>query len=178
MSAPSTTTTGAAATLTEREWTNWSIIPNRMGSPYKMERRRAGATPGSLERFTVWVARGSDPRPHNHPWSFTSRVLSGGFLEWRYIPQVDEFGDTYYKTESFYRKAGDVYECPHGTIHMITDVMDGTTTHMMIDPLVAGPRDWNSFRPEKRSWDTERLVKVDSDSNFLEMFKLLNTPPV
>jgi len=173
-----TTTTGAAATLTNREWSNWSIIPNRMGSPYKIERRRAGVESGTLERHTSWVARSSDPRPHNHPWSFTVKILSGGYIEWRYEPEVDEFGDTHYKVEPYHRKAGDVYVCPHGTIHMISDVMDGTTTHMMIDSLVAGPRDWNSFRSEKRSWDSEKLTKVDSDPNFLEMFKLLNTPPV
>ena len=181
----STTTTGSPATLQSRQWTNWTHIPAPCGSVLKSECRRAGLTEGSLERMTVWSPGKGDVRPHNHPWSFRSKIISGGFIEIRFAPVIDRFGKSTgeFVREVFARTAGEMYECPHGTIHMVVDVLPGTVTHMFIDPLAAGPQDWQSFVNNVPTSDSIRYCKTiefvtaPHDDKFRDRFIALNRLP-
>lgn len=170
------TTTGQTATLTSREWSNWTFIPGPDGAPYKAECRRAGVRPGTLERLTNWMGR--DLRPHNHPWSFTSTVRSGWLEETIFEPVGD---GTFRVQEVHIRKAGETYECPHGTIHMITDCAPGTQTHMVMEafPEGRGAQDWESLTLDPSGLAVPQTAeeKAQATNVFLRYFKPLNTRP-
>lgn len=166
-----TTTTGLPASNLGREWGPVIHIPNTNGAPFKTECRRDGVEPGTLERFTVWIS--DDPRgePHNHPWPFESELLSGGYTEDRYRKVGEEW--TFIGTFT-YRK-GDRAVVPAGDAHVVYDVLPGTTTHMFIGPLVAGPKDWGHL-----ILDTEGQFKYEpavTTAEFLERLKVLNHRP-
>jgi hypothetical protein len=167
------TSTGRDTANQTREWGPWTLIPDQQGAPYKMERVRAGEEEGTLERFTVW--RADDPRddPHDHPWPFVSRVLTGGYSERRYRRQAD---GTYLPVGTFTYRAGDWVTVPAGDAHVVFDVLPGTTTHMTIGRLTAGPKDWGHVVFDE---ETETLVHVKNVTSpeFLAHFRALNTPP-
>lgn len=141
------------------------------GVPYKLEAKKAGKEPGWLVRFTIWLFK--DLRPHNHPWAFSSTIFRGRLTEARFIPT----GDGKYRIEYHTYNAGDTYRCEHGVIHMIVDVEIGTQTVMEIEPLKAGPGDWESFEMVAVG-DTGlyEMVKVGSDPTFRARWEALNKP--
>ncbi len=66
---------------------SWTLVPDAQGRGYKGElvlRREESRT----RKINLWFAPdlrdGQTPKPHNHPWGFTSHVLSGGYTEQRY----------------------------------------------------------------------------------------------
>lgn len=166
-----TTSTGQAIP-TSREWGERKAIPGRMGAPFKLERSRAGIEEGTTERFTVWID--DDPRhePHDHPWPFTSTLLSGGYTEDRY--RQDRSGQWRKIGTVTYRK-GDTVHVPAGDAHVVYDVLPGTTTHMLIGKLTAGPRDWGHLVIDE-SGDLQWMQNVASPE-FLQALAVLNTPP-
>jgi hypothetical protein len=170
--APTTTTTGQQAANIGRAWTPFTLIPAPNGAPFKVESRRDGEEPGTLERFTVWLA--DDPRPeapHTHPWAFTSRILMGGYSERRF--RRDENG-VWVEVGTFTYYAGDVVEVPAGDAHVVFNVLPGTLTHMVIGRLTAGPKDWGHITNTTGEWE---YAPVEPDPGFLGRFKALNTRP-
>lgn len=166
------TTSGQAAVLTDRNWGPLTAAPDSNGVPYKLEAKKAGRQPNWLVRFTIWLAK--DLRPHNHPWAFTSTVLRGCLTEARFIPIRN---GKYYRVEYHTYFAGETYRCDHGVIHMIVDVEVGTQTVMEIEPLKAGPADWESFEMMLVG-DTGlyEMVKTVSDPTFRARWETLNKP--
>jgi hypothetical protein len=139
-----TTTTGLPAQGLGRAWSPFTLIPGRAGAPYKAESRRDGEVPGTLERFTVWIADDPRPEPHDHPWPFASAILTGGYSERRFRRGAD---GAWAARGVFVWRAGQTVEVPAGDAHVVFDVLPGTTTHMRIGPLTAGPRDWGHLLP-------------------------------
>lgn len=172
--APALTTTGLPTSGLGRAWSPFVLIPGRDGAPYKAESRRDGEQPGTLERFTVWIS--DDPRddPHTHPWPFVSRILTGGYTESRYRKGAD---GEWREVGVFTWRAGDVVEVPAGDAHVVFHVLPGTTTHMLIGKLTAGPQDWGHLVD---SDDGTRLeyVPVSLDPAFKARLDALNKRPV
>lgn len=168
-----TTTTGLAVSNLGREWGPFNLIPGRDGAPYKAESRRDGVEPGTLERFTVWI--GDDPRldPHTHPWYFESIILSGGYSERRLRKGPD---GVWADAGVFHYRAGDRVEVPANHAHVVFAVLPGTTTHMFIGPLVAGPKDWGHLVPD--SDGVLQYQQAVTTPVFLEALKVLNYRPV
>ena len=168
-----TTTTGQIAVDIGRRWSPYTLIPGLDGAPFKIESRRDGVDPGTLERFTIWIA--DDPRPedpHDHPWPFRSVIKTGGYSERRFCR--DENG-VWHEVGVFTYRAGDMVMVPAGDAHVVFDVIPGTTTHMFIRPLTAGPRDWGHIvRNAEGEWVYH---PVEADPGFLTRFKALNTRP-
>ncbi len=136
---PLLTSTGQLVSTGSRQWGPFVLIPGPDGAPFKAEAKRDGVEPGTLERFTVWID--GDPRedPHDHPWPFESLIVTGGYTELRYRRQED---GSYLFIGEFTYTAGDRVLVPAGDAHVVYDVLPGTTTHMFIGKLVAGPGDW------------------------------------
>jgi hypothetical protein len=155
------TSTGNDKVLTNREWSDWKMIPGPNGAPFKVECLRAGLQPGHSERLTVWLD--DDPRPHDHPWrEFVSTVFSGGFTEVRFETVNGEVVRTEHQ-----RRAGDTYTCPAGVVHMIINVLPGTRTHMMMTP---NEIKWGSY-------NLPDLSPAVFNPVFLENLKALNSKP-
>ncbi len=165
-SAPELTSTGQVVSTGSRQWSPMVLIPNEDGAPFKAESKRDGLEEGTLERFTVWIA--DDPRdePHDHPWPFESVILTGGYSERRYRRQAD---DTYVFVGTRVYRAGDRVVVPSGDAHVVFDVLPGTTTHMFIGKLVAGPSDWGHVIDG-------RLVKNVASPDFLRRLNALKPP--
>ena len=70
---------------------------------------------------------------HDHPWSFTSYVLKGGYVEDVY--EVFPNGD--WRMESFYRAPGTVHHVSARHIHRITHLPEGECWTL----VVAGPQE-------------------------------------
>lgn len=165
-SAPQLTSTGQLVSTGSRQWSPMVLIPNEDGAPFKAECKRDGLEEGTLERFTVWIA--DDPRdePHDHPWPFESQILTGGYSERRFRRQED---GTYVFVGDFTYKAGDRVIVPAGDAHVVFDVLPGTTTHMFIGKLVAGPGDWGHIVNGRR-------VKNEASLDFLRRLNALKPP--
>jgi hypothetical protein len=189
MSTQSTTTTGQAVSGLGRDWLPFRHIPGPDGLAYKSESRRDGEQPGTLERWTVWHK--PDPRkdkPHTHPWPFVSHIVSGGLLVALYHLDPDTLrwsfvGDIGYR-------AGDFMPVGEYDAHIVTKVLPGTVTHMLIGPLFAGPQDWghvnlltHALEPAKASPEflqalgelNARIPEVSEE--FRAAFRLLVAPP-
>lgn len=164
------TSTGRDVATQTREWGPWVMIPGKNGTPYKVERTRAGEEPGTQERFTAWVS--GDPRldPHTHPWPFEATIKTGGYTERRYY---NVNGEWMLKHVIEYRP-GDVMSVPSDEAHVIFNVLPGTTTHMRMGKLVAGPKDWGHLVYTVEGFE---YVKNEVDPEFMGRFKILNTPP-
>jgi len=171
--APALTTTGLATAGLGRAWSPFVLIPGLDGAPYKAESRRDGEEPGTLERFSVWIF--NDPRddPHTHPWPFTSRILTGGYSERRYRKGPD---GEWREIGVYVHRAGAVVEMPAGDAHVVFDVKEGTTTHMLIGKLIAGAQDWGHLVEDE---DGTRLgyVPVQPDAAFKSRLDVLNRRP-
>lgn len=167
-----TTTTGQKAVNIGREWSPFVFIPGNNGAPYKAESKRDGVEPGTLERFTVWLD--DDPRddPHTHPWPFVSTILSGGYRERRYR-KVDGIwrciGERIYSV-------GDFVAMPADEAHVVFGVWPGTTTHMKIGQLTAGPRDWGHII-EAEDAALQQFVPATATPEFLATMAILNKRP-
>jgi len=168
-----TTSTGLAASNLGRTWSPFNLIPDQLGAPFKAESRRDGEEPDTLERFTVWI--GDDPRddPHTHTWPFTSTILTGGYTERRYRKGPD---GEWREIGVYVHRKGAVVEVPAGDAHVVYDVLPGTTTHMKIGKLTAGPRDWGHLVQADSSGELT-YVPNESDPSFLGRLQALNIRP-
>lgn len=167
-----TTTTGLPTAGLGRAWGPFVLIPGLGGAPYKAESRRDGVEPGSLERFTVWIADDPRPEPHDHPWPFVSTILTGGYSERRFRRGAD---GAWAPLGVFVWRAGQTLAVPAGDAHVVFDVLPGTTTHMLMGPLTAGPRDWGHLLPGADgalAW-----TPAAASPEFLAQLGALNTRP-
>ena len=166
-----TTTTGQAVSGLGREWTAFRHIPGLDGLAYKSESRRDGELPGTLERWTIWHK--PDPRtdmPHTHPWPFVSLICSGGYREARY--RLDPQTNKWSFVGDFWHKAGDFVVVDRYDAHIITEVLPGTVTHMLIGPLFAGAQDWGHV-----NLATGQLEPAKASPDFLRWLSELNAKP-
>lgn len=72
-------------------------------------------------RVAHWFtgADGPDADPHDHPWSFTSTVLEGGYVE--QVFDLTRPGDPPQEIE---RRPGDTFHNEAGTIHRIIRLLE------------------------------------------------------
>lgn len=111
-------------------------IPDGEGGCYKTE-LVIERSKDRVVKIQWWHA--PDPRrdPHNHPWSFRSTILSGGYIETRY--RLSDGGVLLPYKETSYRK-GAVNEMPADVFHTVDKVSPGTVTRMVTGPI--GDGDW------------------------------------
>lgn len=93
--------------------------------------------------------------PHDHPWPFTSFVISGGYVE--QVFQLDG------SSELVHRKVGDSFRIDAKHIHRIIDLPAGECTTI----ILPGPHEQKSgfyqFREGRawhRFWDQEEFQGV------------------
>lgn len=82
--------------------------------------------------------------PHCHPWSFTTHILWGGYIErvYSYNPETG----TWYSNE-YHRKVGDAFRVEANTIHEIIALPGGECwTMVFAEP---GQREWYFWRFDK-----------------------------
>jgi len=84
------------AALTWEQFTSpddWWLIPDDSGSPYKAELVLRQGIDRTV-KVNLWNApdRCGDaaPKPHSHPWAFTTHILTGGYGENRYTLAGDQ----------------------------------------------------------------------------------------
>jgi hypothetical protein len=108
-------------------------IPDGRGGAYKTE-LTIERGPDRTVKILWWYA--DDPRtePHNHPWAFTSEILTGGYTDERYRLASDGTIDH----ETVVVRAGDVNVVPADLYHRVTDVMPGTVTRMTCGSATEG----------------------------------------
>ena len=116
-------------------------IPNRRGQTVKTELVIHRSTDRTVK--INWWHRPDDDReigqdrPHNHPWTFTSEILHGGYTEQRFSLYVDDdVGVHHVHTEQLVHKAGDLFVVPDYEYHLVTSVEPGTVTRMVCGPVV------------------------------------------
>jgi len=144
-------------------------IPDLNGGAYKTE-LVLSRSDESTTKINWWHGDDPRPEPHSHPWPFKSEILHGGYTEDRW------YGDSdigWVKTTHVY-KAGDVNDCPHGTFHVVRDVLPGTVTKMVCGEKV-GDGDWGylvkSYMPAGRTYVSAREM---ADPSFLENMREIN----
>ncbi|HXG85966.1 MAG TPA: hypothetical protein VNI84_18235 [Pyrinomonadaceae bacterium] len=89
--------------------------------------------------------------PHDHPFSFTSHILSGGYIE--KVFHVDEDGK--WTSEWIDRKPGTVHTVEATHIHQITDLPEGECYTLIIPKeKVREPRFWkfDENGSQSRAW--------------------------
>jgi hypothetical protein len=94
-----------------------------------------------LHHFTD-VDRGG---PHDHPWSFTSHVLSGGYVERVYTHNSEGW-----TSEEIHRRPGDTFSIAAEHIHEIVHLPEGQCWTI----VSAGPNE-----RETRFWQFGEQVK-------------------
>jgi hypothetical protein len=161
--APDETLTWEAFTSQE----SWTLVPDPDGHAYKGElvlRREESGT----RKINLWLApdlrEGDTPKPHNHPWEFTSHILSGGYTEQRYTLRD---GTTI--TESRTHTAGSSNHVPPDVYHEVTEITEpGRTLTLML--CGAGRQgSWSYLDPE-----TGRTYANEPDPGFRDRLIALN----
>lgn len=130
----------------DRGWTRNRFLIGAPGNPM-MERWRLLQTP----LFGIYLHRiyreDLDPVPHDHPWSFLSLVLRGGYQE-EFYPDTRRILD-----RAFTRRFGGLprldgrpsrrlHRFPLTAAHRITAVEPGTVTLVLVGPKV---RSWGFY---------------------------------
>jgi hypothetical protein len=97
------------------------------------------------------LAPDDDPAVHDHRWSFSTQILSGGYRE--EIPGADwnefsELGPSADQYESRERVFGDTIRHAASDLHRIAEVLPGTVSLVTTGPHV---RDWG-FHPPGLPW--------------------------
>ena len=70
-----------------------------------------------VHRFSA--ADGPDSDPHDHPWPFSSRIISGGYVE-----QVFDLSNPAAPPVEIERRPGDEFRNEAGTIHRIIRLLE------------------------------------------------------
>ncbi|MEU9197738.1 hypothetical protein [Streptomyces hundungensis] len=110
---------------------SWTLVPDPDSRGYKGElvlRREEDRT----RKINLWFAPdlrdGATPKPHNHPWQFTSHVLAGGYTEQRYMLREGRV-----VTEPQEHSAGGSNELPLDVFHEVTRIHEpGATLTLML----------------------------------------------
>ncbi len=83
-------------------------------------------------KINWWHEDDDRGEPHNHPWDFSSEILSGGYTEERYW--IGDDGDVCHEVLVF--GAGDVNTITRDMFHRVINVQPGTVTRMTCGPAV------------------------------------------
>jgi hypothetical protein len=103
--------------------------------------------------FPAVLHRFSEPDmgpPHDHPWSFRSIVLHGGYVE-----QVFQLDGT---SELVRHEVGDSFHIPAGHIHRIVELPAGECWTLILPGQHERKSGFYDFRPDgtyHRYWDGE-----------------------
>lgn len=158
-----TATTKTGQSLTSMAFEEPPIhVPDEKGGAYKTE-LAVLKSPEKTIKYIWW--HGGDPRstPHNHPWEFTSTILSGGYTEDRYKVVGGKV-----EKETITHVAGGENHVPSDVFHVVYDVLKGTSTR-----LVCGQAS------EGNSWgyldvNTGDYTEAEKDPAFFEKLKAIN----
>jgi len=165
-------TIGTGNPLEHADLTNPPLhIPDGRGGCYKTE-LVVKRSKDCVVKIQWW--HGPDPRrdPHNHPWSFRSTILSGGYTETRHHNVGDTDILSYgVSTETRTYRAGDVNDMPGGMYHTVDSVLPDTVTRMVTGPLIGGG-DWGYLI--KGKYVSAKDDGVYQNSNFFEELCTLN----
>ena len=139
-------------------------IPDGKGGTYKTELVLFSSRERT-EKINWWHS--GDPRntPHNHPWDFTSTILSGGYTEDRWSKSVIS-GD-WIKTTTQYTCGSEGILNAKNTIqanefHVVYDILPDTVTHMVCGE-VAKSSEWGYLNLETYSY-----IKAEKDPEFFK----------
>ena len=138
---------------------------NNFRHAYKSELTLARDAAVGTKKLLWWHA--PDPRriPHNHPWSFRSAILSGGYTEERFSVQ-----DGRIVREVVEYSAGAVNVVPANVFHNVIAVKPETVTFLDCGPARPG-NEWGYLDTADGTYFD---WKHQSPDNFLELFKQLN----
>jgi hypothetical protein len=173
-------TTTSGAPLRHAEYTRPPLhIPNELGQPVKTELVISRDPDGSTIKMNWWHLPdvvGGRKRPHNHPWSFDSDVLHGGFTEERYTPVDSKPG--YFSVTTLTHKAGDKYTLRADEFHVVTAVEPGTVTRMTCGKA-APENEWGYIEVDASEYSALGQVRgeytrAQKDPAFQEHFERLN----
>ncbi|MFI6688044.1 hypothetical protein [Streptomyces sp. NPDC050485] len=146
----------------------WWLVPDDHGIAYKAELVLRN-DPARTIKINLWIRadrRGSEePQPHNHPWAFTSHILTGGYTEDRYTLVGGQV-----RTETgVSRTAGSANAISRTDYHEVTAVHEphGTLSLMVCGP--GRPGTWGYL-----DLDTARHVPALADHGFLDRLRALN----
>lgn len=127
-------TLGAGLPLTAENLTTPPFhVPNGKGGAYKTELVLV-RTPERTEKILWWHEGDPRPEPHNHPWSFQSTILSGGYTEDRWW--IDEEGNLQTKTITYRADELKINDMPANVFHVVRDVLPKTVTQLLCGQVV------------------------------------------
>ena len=139
-------------------------IPDENGSAYKTE-LALFRSEDRTEKIIWWHKDDPRPEPHNHPWSFDSTILSGGYSEKRWW--FDDVDGTLQHSVHHYRK-GDVNSVKANIFHVVYDVLPKTVTHLVCGKASVN-NIWGYLRLEDFTYfDAER------NPNFITLLHTIN----
>lgn len=147
----------------------WTLVPDELGHAYKAEfilRRTRERT----YKINLWMRpdrRGSaKPKPHDHRWPFTSRVLRGGYTEDRYTIAGRSVRDNL----GVSHRAGGANDMPLNVCHEVTGIhRPGDTLTLMVCGRLT--RDTWGYLVDT---DTARIVPAAPDPRFTARLRALN----
>lgn len=116
----------------------WTLVPNADGIAYKAELVVLASVDRTV-KINLWSLpdrRGGErPQPHNHPWSFQSVVLLGGYTEDRYVVPTE--GGTPRAHRGVERCGPAVNEIAQTDYHEVTEIHHPQATLTL---MICGPR--------------------------------------
>jgi hypothetical protein len=161
------------APLTWERFTNpsrWTRVPAVDGSAYKAELTLL-RSPDRTLKLNLWSLPdrrgGQRPMPHNHPWSFRSVIVLGGYTEDRYMAPVD--GGAPPAQRELEHRSPTVNELGRGDYHEVTEIHD---PHNTLTLMICGPGRTGQWGYLDTS--TGDYVPAPSDPHFRAKLRHLN----
>ena len=152
----------------------WRLVPDPDGSAYKAELVLLRGSEHTV-KINLWFApdlrRGDMPRPHNHPWEFTSYILMGGYRESRYTASRGGVSEEVREHRATGRRGYDRAMNHLGLheYHEVTEILDPGRT---LTVMVCGdgePGDWDYLDVE-----SGRYVPNERDAGFADRLRAIN----
>jgi hypothetical protein len=110
----------------------------------------------ALHRFRIGEPHAD---PHDHPWSFETEILAGGYVE----EVFNVLAGGGWRSELVFRGPGTVHQVPADHIHRIVELPQGECwTVVRAGPNVRGTRFWR-FGDDVRSraWNARRWQRQE-----------------
>lgn len=138
-------------------------IPDETGGAYKTE-LVISRSKNKTEKILWW--HGDDPRPtpHNHPWDFTSQILSGGYTEHKFW--ITKGGKLKQQTKTY--KEGDLNIVKKNQYHVVVDVLPNTVTRLTCGKATEGNK-WGYFDVDEMEY-----YDAEKDPKFIEEIQKIN----
>lgn len=140
---------------------DWALIPDESGACYKAELTLVNTIEQTI-RINQWflpdLRGGQAPKPHNHPWAFTSHILAGGYSEDRYDAGA---------AVPVEHVAGGTNVVPRDLYHEVTEIHDRTLSLMVCGRGLRGT--WGYL-----DLDTGCHRPAEPDPHFSARFAALN----